>query len=102
MKPDISNLHKPDILTLQRQSFRKAVSGACKADMIAVDGNPLEDITAVRRVVFAMRSGMIYKNTAPERGRQAMLPPAVLQPPLLSSPSATRYSRTTRCYSEEG
>jgi len=39
------------------------------ADIIAVDGNPLTDITAVRRVVFVMRSGTIYKNTVSERGR---------------------------------
>ncbi|HET9388962.1 MAG TPA: amidohydrolase family protein [Steroidobacteraceae bacterium] len=31
------------------------------ADIIALDGNPLEDITAVRRVVFVMRGGKIYK-----------------------------------------
>jgi imidazolonepropionase-like amidohydrolase len=31
------------------------------ADIIALDGDPLEDITAVRRVVFVMRGGRIYK-----------------------------------------
>jgi len=34
------------------------------ADIIALDGNPLEDITAVRRVVFVMKGGRVYKNTA--------------------------------------
>jgi imidazolonepropionase-like amidohydrolase len=35
-----------------------------EADIIALDGDPLKDITAVRRVVFVMRSGMIYKFTS--------------------------------------
>jgi imidazolonepropionase-like amidohydrolase len=35
-----------------------------QADIIALDGNPLTDITAVRRVVFVMKAGVVYKNTA--------------------------------------
>jgi imidazolonepropionase-like amidohydrolase len=35
-----------------------------QADIIALDGDPLKDITAVRRVVFVMKRGMVYKNTA--------------------------------------
>jgi len=35
-----------------------------QADVIALDGNPLTDITAVRRVVFVMKGGVVYKNTA--------------------------------------
>ena len=33
-----------------------------EADIIATDGNPLQDITAVRRVVFVMKGGKIFKN----------------------------------------
>ncbi|MEA3246310.1 MAG: amidohydrolase family protein, partial [Gemmatimonadota bacterium] len=31
------------------------------ADIIALDGDPLVDPTAVRRVVFVMRGGVVYK-----------------------------------------
>ena len=35
-----------------------------QADIIALDGDPLQDITAVRRVVFVMKGGNVYKNAA--------------------------------------
>ena len=35
-----------------------------EADIIALDGDPLNDITAVRRVVFVMKGGIVYKNAA--------------------------------------
>jgi imidazolonepropionase-like amidohydrolase len=38
-----------------------------QADIIALDGNPLGDITSVRRVVFVMKGGKIYKNEASSR-----------------------------------
>lgn len=33
-----------------------------EADVIAIDGDPLTDITAVLRVVFVMKGGKVYKN----------------------------------------
>ena len=33
-----------------------------EADIIALDGDPLKDIAAVRRVVFVLRGGVVYKN----------------------------------------
>src|SRR6266436_4123927 len=35
-----------------------------QADIIALDGDPMKDITAVRRVVFVMKGGVVYKNVA--------------------------------------
>ena len=38
-----------------------------EADIIALDGDPLTDPTAVRRVVFVMRGGVIYRWLGPRR-----------------------------------
>ncbi len=40
------------------------IANGFQADIIALDGDPLTDITAVRRVVFVMKGGVVYKNTA--------------------------------------
>jgi imidazolonepropionase-like amidohydrolase len=47
-----------------------SIAPGLEADIIALDGDPLQDITAVRRVVFVMKGGVVYKNE----------PPATLRP----------------------
>jgi imidazolonepropionase-like amidohydrolase len=32
-----------------------------EADIIAIEGDPLTDLAAVRRVAFVMRGGVVYK-----------------------------------------
>jgi imidazolonepropionase-like amidohydrolase len=52
-----------------------SIAPGLQADIIALDGDPLKDITAVRRVVFVMKGGLVYKNVA----RRA-IPVAGVQP----------------------
>ena len=37
------------------------VAAGFQADLVATEGNPLDDITAVRKVTFVMRAGKVYK-----------------------------------------
>jgi imidazolonepropionase-like amidohydrolase len=39
-----------------------SIAPGLQADIIALDGDPVKDITAVRRVVFVMKGGIVYKN----------------------------------------
>jgi imidazolonepropionase-like amidohydrolase len=39
-----------------------SIAPGLEADIIALDGDPVQDITAVRRVVFVMKGGVVYKN----------------------------------------
>jgi imidazolonepropionase-like amidohydrolase len=39
-----------------------SIAPGLQADIIALDGDPLKDITVVRRVVFVMKGGVVYKN----------------------------------------
>jgi len=50
--------------SLNMQNEIGAIEPGMQADIIAVDGDPLKDITAVRRVVFVMKGGKVYKNEA--------------------------------------
>jgi imidazolonepropionase-like amidohydrolase len=38
-----------------------SIAPGYEADIIAMEGDPLKDITAVRRVVFVMKGGVVYK-----------------------------------------
>jgi imidazolonepropionase-like amidohydrolase len=40
------------------------IAPGMRADIIALDGDPLKDITAVRRVAFVMKGGIVYKHAA--------------------------------------
>ena len=42
-----------------------AIAPGFEADLIGIDGDPLTDITALRRVVFVMKGGKVLKNVAP-------------------------------------
>jgi imidazolonepropionase-like amidohydrolase len=41
-----------------------SIAPGLQADIIALDGDPRKDITAVRRVAFVMKGGIVYKNAA--------------------------------------
>jgi imidazolonepropionase-like amidohydrolase len=42
-----------------------SIAAGMDADIVATDGNPLQDITAVRRVVFVMKGGKVFENLTP-------------------------------------
>jgi len=51
---------------LRLQDRAGSIAPGLDADIIALDGNPLKDITAVRRVAFVMKGGRILVNLAAE------------------------------------
>lgn len=48
--------------SLNMQHEIGSIAPGMQADVIALEGNPFQDITAVRRVVFVMKGGTVYKN----------------------------------------
>ena len=50
--------------SLRLQNEIGSIAPGLQADIIALDGDPLTDITAVRRVSFVMKGGVVYKNVA--------------------------------------
>jgi imidazolonepropionase-like amidohydrolase len=51
--------------SLGLQSQIGSIAPGMDADIVAMDGNPLQDVTAVRRVVFVMKAGKVFENLAP-------------------------------------
>ncbi|HUJ32121.1 MAG TPA: amidohydrolase family protein [Candidatus Acidoferrum sp.] len=51
--------------SLRMENEIGSIAPGIQADIIALDGDPLKDITAVRRVVFVMKGGRIYRNEGP-------------------------------------
>ena len=43
-----------------------SIANGMQADIIAFDGNPLQDVTAARRAVFVMKAGTVFVNRARE------------------------------------
>jgi len=39
-----------------------SIAPGYEADLVAVDGDPIKDVTALRRVVFVMKGGHVHKN----------------------------------------
>lgn len=55
--------------SMKMQDKIGSLAPGMQADIIGIDGNPLQDITAVRKVVFVMKSGKVFENLAHGGGR---------------------------------
>jgi imidazolonepropionase-like amidohydrolase len=53
--------------SLNLQDEIGSIAPGMQADIIALDGDPLKDIASVRRVVFVMKTGKVYRNEAGSR-----------------------------------
>ena len=54
---------------LRIQDRAGSIAPGLDADIIALDGDPLKDITAVRRVVFVMKGGKVFVNQPPAQNK---------------------------------
>jgi len=54
---------------MQLENEIGSIAPGLQANIIALDGDPLKDITAVRRVVFVMKGGVVYKNVPHRRSK---------------------------------
>lgn len=54
---------------LRIQNRAGSIAPGLDADVIALDGDPLKDITAVRRVVFVMKAGKVFVNQPPVQNK---------------------------------
>jgi imidazolonepropionase-like amidohydrolase len=50
--------------SMRMQDRIGSLAPGLEADIVAVEGNPLQDITALRHVMFVMKGGVVYKNNA--------------------------------------
>ncbi len=50
--------------SMNMQNEIGSIAPGMQADIIGIDGNPLQDITSVRRVVFVMKGGKVFENLA--------------------------------------
>jgi imidazolonepropionase-like amidohydrolase len=46
---------------MSRQDRVGTIEAGKLADVVAVDGNPVDDITAMKRVTFVMKDGVVYQ-----------------------------------------
>ena len=53
--------------SLRMQNQIGSIAPGMEADIIATVGNPVDDITSVRRVVFVMKGGQVFKNEGTRR-----------------------------------
>jgi imidazolonepropionase-like amidohydrolase len=51
--------------SLRMQDRIGTIAPGMDADIIAMEGNPLTDVTAARRVLFVMKGGKVYENLPP-------------------------------------
>lgn len=67
--------------SMKMQDKIGSLASGMQADIIGIDGNPLQEITSVARVVFVMKGGKVYENLA----RGAKVSPTHAKPPSTGS-----------------